>query len=124
MKTKTKSNGTYGLASKNIIDEKSCYIDLAKKITENKYKIKIDSWEEFDDMFKTINNSINYFCCDGNIIFIGIANGTRRSSINKKLDGYGKVDYFYLDGKNIDSPKLVISDSNLLKIMREINSIY
>lgn len=123
---KYKKDNIYKLAGHyiNSNDHEICYIELIKKITEEQYKINIDNWKQFDDMFKTINNSVNYFCCGEQIIFIGIANNIHRSTINDKLNDGSNVEFFNLNGKNINTYNLSINDNDMLRIFGEIKEIY
>lgn len=125
---KYNSNNQFELANQNVslINDKICYIDKIKEIVEDQYKIEIKNWSKFNDIFKTINKSMNYFLCDGNVIFVGIAPNIRRSIINKKIqDPCCEVDFFDMEGKSIDKhSNTPITDFTILRIFGEVSTIY
>lgn len=121
------SDKQYELANQNIshVNDNICYIDKIKEIVEDQYKIEIKNWSKFDDIFKTINKSMNYYICDGNVIFVGIMPNIRRSIINKKMQDLCKVDFFDMEGKSINKySNALISDHTVLRIFGEISTIY
>lgn len=103
--------------------DNGCFLEAIKREMIEEFKIDVRNWMTFDRMFKNNNNKIRYFIYNGTPIFIGVLNGVSRIPLNTKITACNKntslgwchremenVDYFTLDGKQIEgTPNLKIS---------------
>ncbi len=102
--------------------DNSCYIEAAKRELREEFKIDIQDYKDFDKIFKNTSGRVRYIMHHSTPIFIGVISSIKRGDLNKKIQDdnnnktlshsyheMDRVDYFWLNGSQIDGQQYVIS---------------
>lgn len=115
--------GEYNLCAGSVEKcDNSCYIEAAKRELMEEFKMDLHKSKDFDKVFKNTSGKIRYIMHNSNPVFIGVISGIKRKDLNDKIQKDNNntklsrslremddVDYFWLDGTQIENKKHNVS---------------